>query len=565
MDDSTSGRCEWGNAVGIAILCKFVVIICLFLSIIPSVFGVIEIESIEFGFDGFYKRGRWVPLQLLVVSENEHDSFVGELEVTVTSLFSGAISQTYSTPVSLTRTDRRRYTLHVFQPGTSTKLTLRIVHHEGRIRVEREIIPDLPKEPKDLFILALTPPGRDVLDDWHGLQIDASAETRAFVVHPASQKHLPLDWIGYDSIDLVVLRGVSLKENRISPTQQISLLDWVRNGGTLLISGGDNLQYLRDSFLTPLLPVYLGELKTAIYLPEALAPMGMHSDFPINIIDFKLKDNAEVLRIGGDSTHNHGSHPILASRRQFGSGQIVCLAFDYNVLPLSQSVENEQIWTQFLNTIGKSSRHLDDRYEPYRRDTEKIHATLKSLASERAPLLRLLFLFLLACLLGIGGYTWWVGKDARRTKHYWIGSLLITVFFSCAAVLPRHLLSIPVSVSRYSILSVYLQGSRAHLQTYIGAIASADSKSSVRLDGGTYITPLTQTSASPLHLVESKSSRICQTNLSAWQTRTYSVESFFDVPVPPSKTEWASASKHDKKLSRVEHHLPGDLESAGVV
>ena len=556
---------KWRNAVRIIKPCKLYVIICLVLTTVPSAFGVIAIESIEFGFDGYYKRGRWAPLQLLVVSENEHDSFVGKLEVEVTNLLSGETIQTYSTPVTLTRTDRRRYTLHVFQPGTSTKMMVRIVNHEGRVNVEREIIPDFPKQTKDLFILALTPPGHDVLDDWHGPQIDSSEEMRTFVLHPASQKHLPLNWIGYDSIDLVVIRGVSLAANRISTTQQSALLDWVRNGGTLLTSGGNNLQYLRDSFLAPLLPVNLGELQTASHLPESLARLGGHSDLPINLIDFKLRDNAEILSIGSGTVLEKGSYPILASRRLYGSGQIVCLAFDYNVVTAAQSLKSRPLWAQFLTTIGKSPRHLDDRYEPYRRDAEKIHTVLKSLPSGRVPLLRMMSLFLLACLLSVGGYTWWVGKNAERTKHYWIGGFLIVVFFSCAAVLPRHVLSIPVSVSRYSILSVYSEDSRAHLQTYIGAIASADSKSSFLLDSGTYVSPLTQASTSSLHLVESRSGRLCETDLSAWQTRTYSIESFFDFPAPPSLIEWALARNQDEKLTRVRHHLPGVLESAGVV
>ena len=444
-------------------------------------------------------------------------------------------------------------------------MMVRIVNHGGQVKVEREIIPDFPKETKDLFILALTPPGHDVLDDWHGLQIDSSEEMRTFVLHPASHKHLPLNWIGYDSIDLVVIRGVSLTANRISTTQQSALLDWVRNGGTLLISGGNNLQYLRDSFLAPLLPVNLGELQTASHLPESLARLERHSDFPINLIDFKLRDNAEILSIGSGTVLDNGSHPILASRRLYGSGQIVCLAFDYSVLPTSQSLESKQLLARFLTTIGKSPRHLDDHYEPYRRDTEKIHAVLKSLPSGRAPLLRMLSLFLLVCLLSVGGYTWWVGKNAERTKHYWIGGFLIIVFFSCAAVLPRHVLSIPVSVSRYSLLSVYSEDSRAHLQTYIGAIASADSKSSFLLESGTYVSPLTKTSTPPLHLVESKSGQICKTDLSAWQTRTYSIESFFDFPAPPSRAEWALTKNQDEKLTRVKHHLPDVLENAGVV
>ena len=565
MEEWTNSSHKWRNAVRITKPCKLNVIICLFLTTVPSAFGVIAIESIEFGFDGYYKRGRWAPLQLLVVSENEHDSFVGELEVEVTNLLSGETIQNYSTPVTLTRTDRRRYTLHVFQPGTSTKMMVSIVNHEGQVKVAREIIPDFPKETKDLFILALTPPGHDVLYDWHGLQFDSSEETRTFVLHPASQKHLPLNWIGYDSIDLVVIRGVSLTANRISTTQQSALLDWVRNGGTLLISGGNNLQYLRDSFLAPLLPVYLGELQTASHLPESLAGLGGHSDFPINLIDFKLRDYAEILSIGSGTVLGNGSHPILASRRLYGSGQIVCLAFDYNAVTAAQSLKSRPLRAQFLTSIGKSPRHLDDRYEPYRRDTEKIHAVFKSLPSGRAPLLRMLSLFLLVCLLSVGGYTWWVGKNAERTKHYWIGGFLIIVFFSCAAVLPRHVLSIPVSVSRYSLLSVYSEDSRAHLQTYIGAIASADSKSSFLLESGTYVSPLTKTSTPPLHLVESKSGQICKTDLSAWQTRTYSIESFFDFPAPPSRAEWALTKNQDEKLTRVKHHLPDVLENAGVV
>ena len=43
------------------------------------------------------------------------------------------------------------------------------------------------------------------------------------------------------------------------------------------------------------------------------------------------------------------------------------------------------------------------------------------------------------------------------------------------------------------------------------------------------------------------------------------MESFFDVPAPASKAEWALTSEHDKKLTRVKHHLPGVLESAGVI
>lgn len=565
MDESTDGRNRWEIATRITAFYKSVTVISLFFSIAPSVFSVIDIESVEFGFDGYYKRGRWVPLKLLVVSENEPDSFVGKLEVEVSSLLSGSVIQTYSTPVTLTRTDRRRVTLHVFQPGTSTKLSLRLVRHDNRIGVEREVIPNLPKEPKDLFILAMAPSGNNVLDEWHELQIDAGAEIRAYVLRSASQKHLPLNWKGYDSIDLVVIHGESLAADRISTRQQSSLLDWVCNGGALLISGGSGFQYMGGSFLEPLLPVSVGELKTAGHLPQSLARLGGQSDTPINLIDFELRDNAEVLEIWGDLAPEGGSYPTLASRRLFGSGQIVCLAFDYSALSFSQSPESKQFWAEFLRTVGKSPRHRDDRYEPNRRHSEKIDNVLKSIPAGRVPLFRILPLFLLTYLLSIAGFTWWAGKKAKRTRCYWTGGFIIALVFTFTAIFPRHLLSTPVSISRYSILSVFSEDSRAHVETYIGAIASADSKSSIQFNSGTYIRPLGMTSSTPSHLVESKTGQVCGTNLSAWQARTYLVESFFKLAVPPSETEWKLTNEHDRKLTQVKHHLPGLLENAGVV
>jgi len=531
--------------------------VSLLLSAMPSVFGAIEVKSIEFGFGGHYKRSRWVPLHVLVVSENEPTEFIGEIVVKVSNAFSGAAVQTYSTPFSLTRTDRQRRVLYIFQPGTSTKLTLTLVQQDGRVQVHHEIIPDSPKEARDLFILTLTPSGLDVLDRRHGQPLDAEGEIHTFVGHAKSQNHLPAHWKGYDSIDLFVMRNISLAESRISKKQQTSLLDWVQNGGTLLISGGSNLKYLRNSFLESHLPVYLGTSKTVTHLPERLVRRKLAPAFPIDIINFTPKRNGQILISEGEQ--------IFVSSRSFGSGQIICLAFDYNLPPFSQLPESNQFWTWLLKSMGKSRRHFEDQYEPHRRDAEKIHQLLTSLPAERAPLIRMLALFVLPYLLSVGGFTWWAGKHPQCSRAYWISCSIITVFFSCAAILPRIFLPTPVSVNRFSILSVYSESSRAHLQAYMGIIASADSKPSIQFSAGSFITPLTPTGTSVLHRVEARNSQLREANLNAWQTRGYSVESFFDFPQPQYQTERNTVGVHSKNLKWVEHHLSGVLQNAGII
>ena len=89
----------------------------------------------------------------------------------------------------------------------------------------------------------------------------------------------PPHWKGYDSVDFFVIRGVSLDERRISKRQQQALLDWIERGGTLLVSGGADLRWLRGSFLEAFLPVALnpdligvelGSLRRVTQLPESM-------------------------------------------------------------------------------------------------------------------------------------------------------------------------------------------------------------------------------------------------------------------------------------------------------
>ena len=184
-----------------------------------------------------------------------------------------------STPLSLTRTDRQRRVIHVFLPGVSSQLSIKLVSHAGQVRVPQELTPELPKSLTDLVILALTP-SRDLLSRWDGNQIGDKEKGHAFVAY-TDFKGLPTHWKGYDSVDFFVVRGVSLVERRISKRQQQALLDWIQRGGTLLVSGGADLRQLRGSFLEAFLPVELGDLRRATHIPESIEAFRVCSRFTL--------------------------------------------------------------------------------------------------------------------------------------------------------------------------------------------------------------------------------------------------------------------------------------------
>ena len=517
-----------------------------FILSVSSAFSAIEFEFVELGFDKVYKRERWAPLQVVVTSRNE--DFNGEIRVEVRNIFSDELIQTYATPLSLTRTDRQRRVIHVFLPGVSSQLSIKLVSHAGQVRVPQELIPELPKSLADLMILALTP-SRDLLSRWDGKQIDDKGH--AFVAYTDFKK-LPVHWKGYDSVDFFVIRGVSLVERRISKRQQQALLDWIQRGGTLLVSGGADLRQLHGSFLEMFLPVELGNLRRATQLPESMRRFGFAADLPFDLIEFKSKPGMVGLAVGEDQ--------IYIAKRFLGGGQIISLGFDYNAPPFSYPPGAEAFWKWILEAEARTPRHTEARYEADRRHDEKIRTILATVPSVKAPLIWLMFVFLVVYALGFGALIWRGGKGKPRL--YWGGGIALTVLFLCSVILPRHFVPSPVSVKRFSILSVYPSTNRAHLQTYIGIIASASVETSIQFQGRTFIRPLTGTATLPLQLVEPEGMKdlsiLRQAALDPWITRAYFAETFIDFPV---HLAWESGVTTD----RIEHRLPYTLENAWLI
>ena len=527
-------------------MCRIVTLF--FILSVSSAFSAIEFESVELGFDKVYKRERWAPLQVVVASRNE--DFNGEISVEIRNIFSDELIQTYATPLSLTRTDRQRRVIHVFLPGTSSQLSIKLVSHAGQVRVPQELTPELPKSSADLMILALTP-SRDLLSRWNGKQIDDKEKGHAFVAY-TDFKRLPVHWKGYDSVDFFVIRGVSLVERRISKRQQQALLDWIQRGGTLLVSGGTDLRQLRGSFLETFLPVELGSLRGATQLPESMRRLGFAADSPFDLIELKSKPGMVPLAGDGDQ--------IYIAKRFLGGGQIISLGFDYNAPPFSDSPGAEAFWKWMLGTEAQTPRHVEARYEANRRHDEKIQTLLATVPSAKAPLIWLLFVFLVVYVLGFGALIWWSGQGKPRL--YWGGGIALTVLFLCGVILPRYFVPSPVSVNRFSILSVYPSTNRAHLQTYIGIIASASVETSIQFQERTFIRPLTATATPPLQLVELGGTKdlsiLRQAALDPWITRAYFAETFIDFPV---HLTWERGVTTD----RIEHRLPYTLENAWLI
>lgn len=542
-------------------------------------FGAVEIEDVTFGFNEGYKTGTWAPLTITARSQDEPVVFAGELAVEVQNFTSDTPLERYATPLRLSPTGRQQKQFYVYCSKNATQLIVQLVPAgsvESNLRnsplitgdrgvktllnamspMVQEMSLPIPIARKDYLVLVLAPSGDKLkrFIDKKTLQVSDGAQVHVkYLPNPTS---LLRDWIGYNAVDVLVIRETFLTERHISKTQQAALLDWVQRGGTLITSGGSSFDTLQGSFLEPFLPVELKGLKKTDTLQTPSHDIvgwvaGGETQQTFNnkptlfeYIEFVPKTGCETL-IG---TEKH----IYVAKRSFGNGQILCLAFDYNAPPFSEQEVGEAFWYRLLSESGKSPRHLADRYAPARQHEEKIHKQFLSKMPTQVPLVRLLAVILPAYLLAFGGFLLYFRKSKQKSSVYWIGSCLFVLLSVIAIALARNILPDSIGADRLSILSIYAERQRGHLQSFVSIRTASRTKTSIKFPEGTFIrhqeTELFQKLGT---LIQGSHVQLQDVFVEPWHPTTYVQEAFTQQLPVKLETAWSVTKKEITYLGNI--------------
>ena len=569
--------------------------------------GAVEVENVTFGFGDGYRIGTWAPLTITVRNQDEHTLFSGELVVEVRNFSSDIPIERYATSLHLIGPGSQRKDFYIYCPKNATQLVVRLVPAtpSGAAGVRstatdlvKDILLPTPLARKDYFVLVLASSGDTLKRFVDKKQLAVSGGAQAHVRYLPNARSLPRDWIGYSAVDVLVVREVRLTERRIFKAQQTAMLDWIQRGGTLIVSGGSSFNYLKGSFIEPFLPVELKGVEKTNTLPVAVLQQlnriavngqqeGVTSpeDFltesrqpmaesQFEYIQFAPKAGCEVL-IGT-------AEQIYVAKRNFGDGQIICLAFDYNAPPFGVSQKNnvgvgseetpkqkypdssltETFWHGLLSKYGKSPRHLPDRYALSLQHEEEIHKHFLSEMPTRVLLIKLLAVVLPIYLLGFGGFLLYFGKSRQKSRTYWIGGCLF-VLLSVSAIASARTVWFPntVTVDRLSILSVYPQRQRAHLLSYVSLRAASRAETSIDFTEGTFVRSqeVEESNRERLEkigtLVQDSHVQLRDVSVEPWYPTTYVEEKFFalDTQQLPNTLEnaWRVAGKEMNYLGNV--------------
>lgn len=469
--------------------------ILLYLSLfsVSVAFGAVEVENATFGFSDGYKTGTWVPLTVTVRSQDEPDVSTGELVVEVRNFTSDTPFERYATPLRLSPTGRQQKHFYVYCPKNATRLVIELVStapveserlHTYNTNAFHEVLLPTPIARKDYLVLVLAPSGDKLKRFIDKRQLKVANGARVHVKYLPDSTSLLRDWIGYSPVDILVVRETFLTERNVSKAEQRALLDWVQRGGTLIMSGGGSFNALRGSFIEPFLPVELKGIEKTDALSDALyEQLGFHASDNNGIlferIVFAPKDGCETL-IGT-------KEEIYVAKRNFGDGQILCLAFDYNALPFSEQKVGEAFWQHLLSESGKSPRHFADQYALSRQHEERIYKQFLSKMPTQVPLIKLLAVVLPVYLLIFGGFLLNFGRSKQKSSSYWIGSCLFILFSVCTIAVARNILPINMTADQLSVLSVYPERQRAHLQSFVSIRTAARTETTIEFPNGTFI------------------------------------------------------------------------------
>ena len=492
---------------------------------VSAAFGAVEVENATFGFSDGYKTGTWAPLTVTVQSQDEPDVFTGDLVVEVRNFTSNTPFERYATPLRLSPTGRQQKHFSVYCPKNATRLVIKLVSttlvesdflHTSNTDTFHEVLLPTPIARKDYLLLVLAPSGDKLkrFIDKRPLKVANGAQVH--VKYLPNSTSLLRDWIGYSAVDVLVIRETFLTERQVSKAKQTALLDWVQRGGTLIISGGGSFNALRGSFVEPFLPVELKGLKRTDTLPDALYNIVQKAatepssgnvkkpalgyerifnnwksartqDTAAPVKSLKIFERIVFAPSVGCETLIGTEEDIYVAKRNFGDGQILCLAFDYNALPFSEQEVGQAFWQHLLGESGKSPRHLADQYALSRQHEARIYKQFLSKMPTQVPLVKLLAIALPVYLLAFGGFLRSVGRFKRKSSGYWVGGCLFILLSVSTIAVARNILPNRMTADQLSILSVYPERQRAHLQSFVSIRTAAPTETTIGFPNGTFI------------------------------------------------------------------------------
>jgi len=449
-----------------------------------------------------YRIGTWTPIYI-ELNNDDSDQFVGRVEVRQADRDGDGVVASRDVVV----TDSRRCFLYVpggwyERPG---QFNVQVYNDKGRLA---ELYDDQGEPIKELPVpgeLTAVPAETQVILDISAKPITQLRRLvkdeqliRELFVARMSPADLPDAFAGLDLVDVIVWDGAD--PSAVDLPQRNALMEWTRQGGTLIIGVSRNWDRLLKSKLNDILPARLTGMAMMSETPEwLLAWLGIgvfdiaggRLDPPVNYCPVSSADLADgAVAIVPDSNRdqdlissaNPADQHLLVTKRSCGRGQVILVAAELHDI-LQHGRRNPAMLCQLL---GIRRRQVSEQQQyGFSFDTDLFgqYVQQKTAFSVTAGL----YLFL-ACAfvvgyisLGTAGSWVWL-KRKKWTQYAWIGFAVVAIAASMVSVLAvQWIRGISHRVQELSIVDTHAGSDKAVATCYFGIKSPAHNRLDLRV------------------------------------------------------------------------------------
>ena len=309
-------------------------IACLAFAWLVAAPATLKAESVEMeytlGFDGVFQLGKWVPIS--VTLENRGRMIQGTLEILLSSgseFEKNVQHNEYSKELELPYNSKKKLTFTVLIKSYVHPLIIRL--KQGKEIVISEEI-NLREHYQDKALVVVT---------GNNTSMESFSQLPASVQPVAVRKtSLPEEWFGYDGVTMLMISVTDLAN--LSDAKYLALLNWLKQGGYLVISSQMNYGAFRQQRIQQLIPVQVSGLRSIKRMRalEKYCQIPIRASGPTMILNSKV-DDAQVILVEDEI-------PLLLSR-SIGEGRIVVLMFDHQQAAFKNWRGIQYLWKNLYN------------------------------------------------------------------------------------------------------------------------------------------------------------------------------------------------------------------------
>ena len=329
----------------------FLLAIIVFILIIPGVTALAKPNltvTVSAGIDGKAKYEKGAPISITV--ENTGTHFSGDLVVDVMESYQQGMGRAFPLEIGTGETKTVSFIVHNMEGiagGYAGPNSKSIYFYEGGWKKGKEIehlgaqTPTATLYFDEKMIVTFTN-NVDRLVALKNVDIGPASNVQLIDSEKIGIMNFPEDSRGWGVIDFIVLDEYAFAD--LQSEKQLALLEWVKNGGIIVIGSSDNLEEEVGVF-SPYLPLKLNEQIDIV--PTALNECAKTTGFEetIRLYTSDLNDGATTLV----QEENH----VLIAHKKLGQGLVIQTAFSLGDEPIAKSPGMTAFWNE-LFTAGEN-------------------------------------------------------------------------------------------------------------------------------------------------------------------------------------------------------------------